>query len=166
MQTVYSWTLSFLKNNICMSKYYPETYTYTFLNHLKVKVSNILRLFFNRYYFFGAVLSSQQNWMESTEVRVSYLKDKTIEMIKYEQWGENWLRNHTNTYMHIHVYTQSHRRMWDYNEKSNICVLKTLGGERRKSSFKSTWRNTSWIFPKFGQSPKMCGWRILRKPQT
>ena len=74
--------------------------------------------------------------MERTEVRISQLKDKTIEIIKSEQWGENRLRKHTGTWAHTH--THSHRSMWDHNKKSNICVFGIVEGEERKVNLKST----------------------------
>lgn len=53
-----------------------------------------------------------QQQIERTEERLNELKDETREILQSEQKKEYRLEKNE----------QSHRDLWDYNEKSNICV--------------------------------------------
>lgn len=66
--------------------------------------------------------------------------------------GRKLTEEPTSTYMHIHVYTQNTGGCGTIRKKSNICVFKTLEGERGERAALKTLEeilaNISQIWPK------------------
>lgn len=57
--------------------------------------------------------------MEGTEERISEPEDRTIEITQFEQQRENKQEKKRG---------QSIRALWDYNKRSNLCVIRVPEG--------------------------------------